>query len=185
MSRVVSNILLPATSEVGLRSHYAEVASRLRARPPIPPRAEDYGPDGTVRIVDCKPYDAFASAALRPRACVVALDLSEHEKTCLFLESMHALRSCFLSPLGSLTRSLSIVFGIPELDIKSDRRLGPLVRVRSIGMATAYRLGLGSLPKIGRAFGGRDHTTVLHAVRRLGDVVDSALKLYPEFIPSQ
>lgn len=186
MSKVMSNIPLPAASAIGLRAHYADVASRLRTRLPMPPR-RDYEPDGTIRIVECKPYryDAFGSALFRPRGCIIDLALSEHEKVCLFLESIHALRSNYLSPLNALIKSLTLVFGISSCEIKSDQRVAHLVRVRSVGMAAAHRLHFGSLPKIGRAFGGRDHTTVLHAARgRYGDLVDAALQNYPEFLPT-
>jgi chromosomal replication initiator protein len=45
------------------------------------------------------------------------------------------------------------------------------VRPRQIAMYLAKTLTLRSLPEIGRRFGGRDHTTVLHAVRKIENLV--------------
>lgn len=53
------------------------------------------------------------------------------------------------------------------LDLKSQRRTGPVVRARQVAMYLAKKLTAASLPEIGRRFGGRDHTTVLHAVRKI------------------
>jgi chromosomal replication initiator protein len=52
-----------------------------------------------------------------------------------------------------------------------------VVRPRQIAMYLAKALTLRSLPEIGRRFGGRDHTTVLHAVRKIETLAgsDSAL----------
>jgi chromosomal replication initiator protein len=52
-----------------------------------------------------------------------------------------------------------------------------VVRPRQIAMYLAKVLTLRSLPEIGRRFGGRDHTTVLHAVRKIEGLVqgDKAL----------
>ncbi len=46
-----------------------------------------------------------------------------------------------------------------------------MVRPRQIAMYLAKSLTLRSLPEIGRRFGGRDHTTVLHAVRKIEGMV--------------
>lgn len=53
------------------------------------------------------------------------------------------------------------------LDLKSQRRTGPVVRARQVAMYLAKKLTPASLPEIGRRFGGRDHTTVIHAVRKI------------------
>jgi hypothetical protein len=58
-------------------------------------------------------------------------------------------------------------FGVSLIDMQSARRTQELVRPRQTAMYLAKRLTLQSLPQIGRCFGGRDHTTVLHAVRKV------------------
>ena len=52
-------------------------------------------------------------------------------------------------------------------DLISARRTADVVRPRQIAMFLAKNLTPNSLPVIGRKFGGRDHTTVLHAVRKI------------------
>jgi hypothetical protein len=58
-------------------------------------------------------------------------------------------------------------YRVSRLDILSARRTVNVVRPRQVAMYLAKTLTLKSLPEIGRRFGGRDHTTVLHAVRKI------------------
>ena len=58
-------------------------------------------------------------------------------------------------------------FNVSRADILSSRRTAVVVRPRQIAMYLSKTLTLRSLPEIGRRFGGRDHTTVLHAVRKI------------------
>jgi len=53
-----------------------------------------------------------------------------------------------------------------RVDLLSIRRTAAIVKVRHIAMMLSKMMTLASLPEIGRKFGGRDHTTVLHAVRK-------------------
>ncbi len=68
-------------------------------------------------------------------------------------------------------------YNISRADILSSRRTANVVRPRQIAMYLAKTLTLRSLPEIGRRFGGRDHTTVLHAVRKVEELAakDQAL----------
>jgi chromosomal replication initiator protein len=61
-------------------------------------------------------------------------------------------------------------YNVSRADILSSRRTANVVRPRQIAMYLAKMLTLRSLPEIGRRFGGRDHTTVLHAVRKIEDL---------------
>ncbi len=58
-------------------------------------------------------------------------------------------------------------FGLTMAEFISDRRDHKVVRPRQIGMALAKSMTARSLPEIGRHFGGRDHTTVLHGIRKI------------------
>ena len=58
-------------------------------------------------------------------------------------------------------------FQIPLLEMRSARRAREVVRPRQVAMYLAKRLTARSLPQIGIQFGGRDHTTVIHAVRQI------------------
>ena len=57
--------------------------------------------------------------------------------------------------------------GLSVEDLIGPRRNGPLNQARQIAMYLARELTDFSLPKIGNAFGGRDHTTVIHAHERV------------------
>lgn len=58
-------------------------------------------------------------------------------------------------------------YNVSRADILSERRTAAVVKPRQIAMYLSKQLTLRSLPEIGRRFGGRDHTTVLHAVRKI------------------
>ena len=58
-------------------------------------------------------------------------------------------------------------YNVSRADILSSRRTATVVRPRQIAMYLSKALTPRSLPEIGRRFGGRDHTTVLHAVRKI------------------
>ena len=69
--------------------------------------------------------------------------------------------------IGLIQRKCCELFDIPAIAMIADRRLGSWVRARQIAMKLAKEMTLKSLPEIGRKFGDRDHTTVLHAVRKI------------------
>ena len=58
-------------------------------------------------------------------------------------------------------------YNVSRADLLSSRRTATVVLPRQIAMYLSKSLTLRSLPEIGRRFGGRDHTTVLHAVRKI------------------
>ena len=58
-------------------------------------------------------------------------------------------------------------YAMKQSDLISERRARAVARPRQVAMWLAKQITTRSLPDIGRRFGGRDHTTVLHAVRRI------------------
>ncbi|MBY0510013.1 MAG: chromosomal replication initiator protein DnaA, partial [Rhodospirillaceae bacterium] len=62
-------------------------------------------------------------------------------------------------------------FKIRISDMSSARRSRAVARPRQVAMYLSKQLTSRSLPEIGRAFGGRDHTTVMHAVRKVEELV--------------
>lgn len=62
-------------------------------------------------------------------------------------------------------------FEVSKLDMTSHRRTAAVVLPRQVAMYLAKEMTPKSLPEIGRLFGGRDHTTVLHAVRKIAAMV--------------
>jgi chromosomal replication initiator protein len=66
-----------------------------------------------------------------------------------------------------ILKLVSAHYNVTRADLLSSRRTASVVRPRQIAMYLSKTLTLRSLPEIGRRFGGRDHTTVLHAVRKI------------------
>ncbi len=66
-------------------------------------------------------------------------------------------------------------------DLLSKRRSRSLARPRQVAMALSKELTEHSLPEIGEAFGGRDHTTVLHACRTIRDLTETDGKLRQDY----
>jgi chromosomal replication initiator protein len=69
--------------------------------------------------------------------------------------------------VDDIQKAASEYFGLKQADLISERRNRAIARPRQAAMWLAKQLTTRSLPDIGRRFGGRDHTTVLHAVRRI------------------
>ena len=66
-----------------------------------------------------------------------------------------------------IQRAVCEVFSVTPTDMVSKRRARVIARPRQVAMYLCKRLTKRSLPDIGRRFGGRDHTTVMHAVKRI------------------
>lgn len=75
--------------------------------------------------------------------------------------------------IEDIQRIVARHYNVSRADILSARRTATVVRPRQIAMYLAKVLTLRSLPEIGRRFGGRDHTTVLHAVRKIDGLINS------------
>ena len=75
--------------------------------------------------------------------------------------------------VDDILRIVAKHYNVTRADILSQRRTANVVKPRQIAMYLAKTLTLRSLPEIGRRFGGRDHTTVLHAVRKIEGLVGS------------
>lgn len=73
--------------------------------------------------------------------------------------------------LSAIQAAVCEHFRVTRLDLLSRRRGRDVARPRQVGMWLARHATPASLPEIGRAFGGRDHTTVLHAVRLIDGLV--------------
>ena len=72
-----------------------------------------------------------------------------------------------LITIENIQKTVADYFKVRVADLLSERRSRSVARPRQIAMALAKELTSHSLPEIGDAFGGRDHTTVLHACRRI------------------
>jgi len=82
--------------------------------------------------------------------------------------------------IEDIQRLVANHYNVSKSDILSSRRTATVVRPRQIAMYLSKTLTLRSLPEIGRRFGGRDHTTVLHAVRKIEGLTGSDVALAGE-----
>jgi chromosomal replication initiator protein len=78
-----------------------------------------------------------------------------------------------LVTLESIQKTVAEYFKVRVSDLLSKKRTRSIARPRQIAMALAKELTSHSLPEIGDAFGGRDHTTVLHATRKVAELRES------------
>jgi chromosomal replication initiator protein len=69
--------------------------------------------------------------------------------------------------VDQIQKTVAEHYSLKQADLISERRARAVARPRQVAMWLAKQITTRSLPDIGRRFGGRDHTTVLHAVRRI------------------
>lgn len=85
--------------------------------------------------------------------------------------SSETIRQARVLNVDLIQRTVATAYGVSRHDMLSARRTANVVRPRQIAMYLAKTMTLRSLPEIGRRFGGRDHTTVLHAIRKMDALV--------------
>lgn len=82
--------------------------------------------------------------------------------------------------IEDIQKRVATHYNVSRADLLSSRRTAAVVMPRQIAMFLSKSLTLRSLPEIGRRFGGRDHTTVLHAVRKIDKLCESNSALKEE-----
>jgi len=83
--------------------------------------------------------------------------------------------------LENIQKTVADYYKLPVRELLSKRRSRNVARPRQMAMALAKELTSHSLPEIGDAFGGRDHTTVLHAVRQMKKLRGEDARLEEDF----
>ncbi|MDA8705056.1 chromosomal replication initiator protein DnaA [Litoricolaceae bacterium] len=83
--------------------------------------------------------------------------------------------------VDNIQRMVADYFKIKISDLLSKRRNRSVARPRQVAMALCKELTDHSLPEIGDAFGGRDHTTVLHACRKIKELSDTDLAIRDDY----
>jgi chromosomal replication initiator protein len=78
-----------------------------------------------------------------------------------------------LVTLESIQKTVAEYFKVRVSELLAKKRTRSIARPRQIAMALAKELTSHSLPEIGESFGGRDHTTVLHACRKVAELKES------------
>ena len=86
-----------------------------------------------------------------------------------------------LVTIENIQKTVAEYFKVRVSDLLSERRNRSIARPRQVAMALAKELTSHSLPEIGDAFGGRDHTTVIHACRRIKELRDSEQRISEDY----
>ncbi len=97
------------------------------------------------------------------------------------LRDLLALQARLVS-IENIQKTVADYFKIRVTDLLSKRRSRSIARPRQFAMALAKELTNHSLPEIGDAFGGRDHTTVLHGCRRIVALRDSDKRIDDDYL---
>jgi len=96
------------------------------------------------------------------------------------LRDLLALQDKLVS-IENIQKTVAEYYKIRVADLHSARRTRSITRPRQIAMALAKELTSHSLPEIGAAFGGRDHTTVLHACRKVVELKEADMRIAEDY----
>lgn len=99
-------------------------------------------------------------------------------------EALHDLISLQdkLVSIENIQKTVAEYFKIRVADLSSKNRRQSITRPRQIAMTLARELTSHSFPEIGEAFGGRDHTTVINACKRIAELRDSDSKMEEDYL---
>lgn len=86
-----------------------------------------------------------------------------------------------LITIENIQKTVADYYKIRVADLLSTRRSRSVTRPRQIAMALAKELTNHSLPEIGDAFGGRDHTTALHACRKINELRETEIRVAEDY----
>lgn len=86
-----------------------------------------------------------------------------------------------LITVENIQKTVADYYKLRVADLLSHRRSRSIARPRQVAMALAKELTNHSLPEIGDAFGGRDHTTVLHACKRMKELRETETRVAEDF----
>lgn len=86
-----------------------------------------------------------------------------------------------LVTIENIQKTVAEYYKLRVSDLLSERRSRSIARPRQLAMALAKELTNHSLPEIGNAFGGRDHTTVLHACRKVNELRGQELRINEDY----
>ncbi|QGY05555.1 hypothetical protein MMSR116_29410 [Methylobacterium mesophilicum SR1.6/6] len=145
--------------EQAMRAHYRALQARLWAPRKVVPRPEALR---TRALAEAQREREEREAEVRRQAELEAI------------AEMDALVFQVLDPeqlareLKRIITRVAEAFGFTYADVVGDRRTAAIMRARWAAIAAVREAHPDwSLPRLGRAFGGRDHTTMLHAIRKM------------------
>ena len=97
------------------------------------------------------------------------------------LRDLLALQDRLVS-IENIQKTVADYYKLRVADLLSRRRSRSIARPRQMGMALAKELTNHSLPELGDAFGGRDHTTVLHGCRRIAELRETEKRVDDDYL---
>lgn len=118
------------------------------------------------------------------RRVIANADFTGHQITLEFtkeaLKDLIAVQDRLIS-IDNIQRTVAEYYKIRVSDLLSSKRNRSISRPRQIAMSLAKELTNQSLPEIGKAFGGKDHTTVLHACRKVKELLESDSRVAEDY----
>lgn len=149
-----------------LRQHYAGVHARLWTEPAPEPVGLVEPPPKPAPLVFTDPL-GIPTVEYDPKA-------TEAERIALVIL---AIRQLPMHPLrGAMMRQLTAkAFGMPDRALTGLDRNYKITRARMIAITLVRKSTTLTLHQVGKLFGDRDHTTIFHAERKLGPVVDAVI----------
>jgi len=96
------------------------------------------------------------------------------------LRDLLALQEKLVS-IDNIQKTVAEYYKIRVADLHSKRRTRSITRPRQLAMALAKELTTHSLPEIGDAFGGRDHTTVIHACKKIKELKEADSRIHEDY----
>ena len=86
-----------------------------------------------------------------------------------------------LVTIDNIKRTVAEYYKIRVADLLSKRRSRSITRPRQVAMSLSKELTNHSLPEIGDAFGGRDHTTVIHGCRKVNELRETDSRIREDY----
>lgn len=160
------------SSPAEMRKSYAEVRSRLMKAPRGPEPDPEPEPVKIEEIVE-RPKDHQAILAPSDISAIFLMMMAMSA----FTESQAGDRP---PTIRAIKWAVARAFKVTAVDLNSARHGKKFVLPRHVVMVLARNLTSLSLPQIGRALGGRDHTTIMHGVRKMQPVYDRLSVELPE-----
>lgn len=151
------------TSVAEMQRHAAEVRARLFAPRP---RSVAVPVQTYVQVpVEVSEEPATAKAWAKPKVQQISFVAPETiGPKGYYNPSLH--------PIRRMLSMVSFVTGVLQIEMRSERRSAPVSKARQILFYICKAYTIHSLPEIGRRVGDKDHTSVLHGVRRVQDAME-------------
>jgi len=177
-----------------LLDHYRQIRERLNKGPelvegPVFPTARMVVPDAqtlrmmSVKVETLEPSKTAKEAEKRQRVRTIQVrDFMEVASRPLSPDAdMGQLIDFSSLSVREIVAYCSVHYNVSYIDIQSERRTTHITFARQVACWLAKTYTFKSLPMIGRGVGGRDHTTILHAVRKIQKLIDARRFVPPEF----